>query len=123
MSSRPKADPSDKRRHPRHVRRIPCELFVRGQRHRGTVVDVSRAGLFVESDAKAPPGTPVTLLIAADQGRTRTEIRVTGRVARSDRIQPAPVAETIGGLGIEVTQPGAMGRLIGDLRLTVGEGD
>jgi PilZ domain len=122
MNSRPKSDSRDKRRHPRHARRIPCELFVRGQRHSGTVVDVSRAGLFVESDAKAPPGTPVTLLIAADQGRTRTEIRVTGRVARSDRIQPVP-AETIGGLGIEVTQPGAMGRLIGDLRLTVGEGE
>jgi hypothetical protein len=107
----------DNRRAPRHLREIPCELWIRGTRHNGTVKDVSRAGLFVDTTALAAPGTAITLVFPAARGRT--EIRVAGRVARSSRIRPGAAAETAGGIGVEVTEPGALGRLIGDLRLTV----
>jgi hypothetical protein len=115
-SSRRTAAPKDKRRAPRHPRRIPCELWIRGARHIGTVKDVSRAGLFVETNAKAAPGTAVTLVFGAARGRT--EIRVAGRVARIEKVAPEAATEGIG-IGVEVTEPGALGRLIGDLRLAV----
>jgi hypothetical protein len=108
---------ADKRRSPRHPRQIPCDLWIRGTRHTGSVKDVSRAGLFVRTSAKAAPGTAITLVFAPARGRT--EIRVAGRVVRCEKIQPHPAAESDGGIAVEVTEPGALGRLIGDLRLTV----
>ena len=110
---------ADKRRWPRHPFRVPCDLWIKGTRHSGVVKDISRAGLFVETSAKAPPGTPLTLVFAPEQ--KRTEIRVTGRVMRSDRNQPQPGAENSGGIGVEVTEAGALGRLLGSLRVEPGK--
>jgi Tfp pilus assembly protein PilZ len=108
--------PNDKRKAPRQARKISCELWVRGTRHPGVVKDISSGGLFLQTEAKAAPGTAVTLVFHA--GKSWTEIRVAGRVVRADRVQPQ-LAEKHGGIGIEVTQPGGLGRVLGDLRLAV----
>ena len=112
--------PSDKRRAARQARKISCEVWVRGTRHTGVVKDISRGGLFVETPAKAAPGTTITLVFHA--GQSWTEIRVAGRVVRADRVQ-LHLAEKAGGIGVEVTQPGALGRVLGDLRLTQRESE
>jgi hypothetical protein len=106
----------DQRRYLRLVRRIPCELYIRGQRYSGLVKNISIGGLFVETHADAPPGTPITLVLAP--GRGRTEIRVDGRVMRNERIQADPAVQSTLGVGVEVIEPGALGRVLGDLRLT-----
>ena len=63
-------------------------------------------------------------LVGADAvplAENRPEIRVTGRVARHDRVQSNLATQAAGGLAIETVQVGALGRLIGDLRLTQNE--
>jgi hypothetical protein len=105
----------DQRRYPRLARRIPCEIYVRGKRHDGLVKNISRGGLFVQTGADAPPGTPITLVFAP--GRGRTEIRVTGRVMHNERLQADPAMQSALGIGVEVTDPGALGRLLGELNL------
>ena len=109
----------EKRGNPRDARRIPCEVWIQGTRRLGIVKDVSRGGVFVQTHATASPGTAVTIVIAASQGRT--EIRIPGCVARSDLIQAHLAMQSVGGLGIEVIQPGALGRLLDDLRLVESE--
>jgi Tfp pilus assembly protein PilZ len=109
------ASRSDKRRWPRQARRIPCEIWIRGTRYSGIVKDVSRTGLFVQTRAKATAGTAITLVIAAGDGRT--EIRVSGRIVRREQIQALLATQSAAGIGIEVAQPGALGRLLGDPRL------
>ena len=106
----------DKRRHARHARRIACELWIDGARSTGIVKDVSRSGVFVQTRARAMPGTALTLVIAAGEGRT--EIRVRGKVSRAERIQAHLATQSAAGLGVEVLDPGGFGRLLGDLRLT-----
>ena len=103
---------TDQRRYPRHARRIPCEIWIRGVRHTGIVKDVSSGGLFVQTRAKAVPGTELTVVISPGTGRT--EIRLTGRVARTDRVGAHLAMQSAAGLGIEAAQVGALGRLIGD---------
>jgi Tfp pilus assembly protein PilZ len=112
VSTRPKSG-LDKRRHPRHARRIPCELFIRGTRYSGIVKDVSRGGVFVHTRAKASLGTEITLVIAPGQDLT-TEIRLTGRVVRSERVSAHLAMQSVAGLGVKVVELGALGRLLGD---------
>ena len=120
MNTAPKSG-VDKRRNPRHGRRITCELWIKGVRHTGIVKDISRGGLFVQTRATAPRGTELTLVIAAGEGHT--EIRVAGRVARSDRIRAQLSVQSVAGMGIEVMQPGALGRLLGSLRMADGSSE
>jgi len=103
----------DKRRHRRHARRIPCELFIRGTRYSGIVKDVSRGGVFVHTRAKASLGTEITLVIASGQDLT-TKVRLTGRVVRSERVSAHLAMQSAAGLGVEVLEPGALSRLLGD---------
>ena len=105
----------DKRRDPRHPRRIPCEIWIQGVRTGGIVKDVSRGGLFIHTRARAIPGTALTVAIAPGDGRT--EIRFRGRVVRAERIRAHLAMQSAAGIAIEVLDPGALGRLLGDLRL------
>lgn len=38
---------------------MPCDLTIAGRRHAGVLADLSPQGLFVQTDAHAPRGTPV----------------------------------------------------------------
>jgi hypothetical protein len=54
------------RRHSfRHQPHAACELFLAGRHHPATVVDLSRGGVFLESEAPAWPGALVRLRIGA----------------------------------------------------------
>jgi hypothetical protein len=105
----------DKRRHTRHPRRICCEIWIQGVRTSGIVKDVSRSGLFVHTRARAIPGAALTVVIPSAEGRT--EIRIRGRVVRAERIRAHLAMQSAAGIGIEVIDPGALGRLLGDLQL------
>ena len=99
---------TDERRWKRHLRCLVCELWVGDTRYTGTVKDISSGGLFIHTRASATPGTAITLVFAPAMGRD--EIRVTGRVVRSERIRPH-----LHGIGVEVLQSGAFECMIGDL--------
>ena len=98
----------------REARRIPCELYIRGERHSGTVKDISRGGVFIETDAKPPVGVAVTVVFEPAAGRT--EIRVAGRVVRSDHRHALRAMQGTIGIGIEVIEMGSLGRLLHDSR-------
>jgi len=100
---------ADKRRDPRHPRRIPCELWIGDKRHTGIVKDVSRSGLFVQTRVQAPPGTVLTVVIPS--GNESDEIRVSGRVVRTDRMRARLAIQAAGGIGIAVAA-GALEQLI-----------
>ena len=118
MMPRPRSR-AEQRRNPRQVRRIPCELFLRGVRHSAVVKDISRGGVFVQTAAKAAVGTPVTLVVAPAAGRT--EIRVAGRIVRADPgSAQSPDQEGTIGIGIEVMETGSLGRLLHDPRFVDG---
>jgi hypothetical protein len=99
---------TDERRSKRHAQGLVCEVWVGGTRYTGTVKDVSSGGLFIHTRASATPGTAITLVFAPALGLP--EVRFTARVVRSEQIRPDVL-----GIGVEVLQPGALERVIGDL--------
>ena len=116
MSLRPKPG-IENRRNVRQLSRIECELYFAGSRHAGVVKDISRGGLFVQTRAQVPLGAPITLVFPRNE--VRTEIRVVGRAVRTEQIGAHLETHGPGGIGMEVTEPGALGRLLADLRLTL----
>jgi hypothetical protein len=102
---------TDERRSKRHARGLVCEVWIDGTRYTGTVKDVSSGGLFIHTRASALPGTAITLVFAPAPGLP--EFRFTARVVRSEQIRPHP--QSVQGIGVEVLQPGALERVIGDL--------
>jgi len=105
METRPKSP--YQRRWSRHPYRIPCTFWIEGVRHRGTVRDISRAGIFVETEAKAAPGALATFLFRPEQA---PDVRVSGHVVRTEQI--CPDFDGSGGLGVELLADGALGRLL-----------
>ena len=68
---------------------------------------------------RAVPGLPRlrTGELRFDVIKTLPEIRVSGRIVRREQIQALLATQSAAGIGIEVAQPGALGRLLGDPRL------
>jgi hypothetical protein len=99
----------DKRRFPRHPRRIPCELWIEGIQYTGIVKDVSSGGLLVRTHAEAAPGTAIIVIIAPANGQP--DIRVSGRVLRLNREQTLGT-EAVSAMAIELAQVGALSRLL-----------
>jgi hypothetical protein len=84
----------------RSKRRFPCEFVANEQRYRGIVLDVSRVGLFVQTDATVPPGTTLSLDLIGTGSVPDQRIR--GVVARR-RMVPAPLANAIRrGIGVRI---------------------
>jgi PilZ domain len=103
---------TDERRSKRHARGgLVCEFWIGGTRYTGTVKDVSSGGLFIHTSATAAPGTAITLVFAP--ALDLQEVRFTARVVRSEQIRPDLHSEI--GIGVEVLQPGALERVMGDL--------
>jgi Tfp pilus assembly protein PilZ len=93
----------EKRREKRVRQRITCKLSIEGREHPGTVLDVSRHGLFVQTKAKAAPGTRVEVqLKLADRD---APLVVDSNVARLNRVPPALAPVWTAGLGLSVTRP------------------
>jgi hypothetical protein len=102
----------DKRRKPRHARRLACELWLAGSRQSGIVKDVSEIGLYVQTRLKASRGTRITVVFPASG--LRPEIRIEARVARTDRVRSHLATQSATGLGLEVPA-GSLAPLLADL--------
>jgi hypothetical protein len=61
-------DPELERRTQRRVQpQSECEVIVGGNRHAGVIVDVSRGGVFVRTDARAAAGDRVAVRYGGDE--------------------------------------------------------
>ena len=93
----------EKRREKRLRKRITCKLSIEGREHPGTVLDVSRHGLFVQTKAKAAPGTPVQVQLRLPD--REASLVFDSAVARLKRVPPALAPVWAAGLGLSVTRP------------------
>jgi hypothetical protein len=93
----------EKRREKRVRQRITCKLSVAGREHPGTVLDVSRHGLFVQTKAKAAAGTPVQIRLRLPG--QEAPLVVDSNVARLNRVPPALASVWTAGLGLSLTRP------------------
>jgi hypothetical protein len=73
----------------RYKRRVPCELTHQGARHPGLVLNVSRGGLFVQTGARALPGSRVRVALSPGRGdpSIALETRVVWKRIASPRLQ------------------------------------
>jgi len=86
----------------RSKRRFPCVFVANEQRYRGIVLDVSRTGLFVQTDATIPPGTRLGLNLIATGNVPDLEMR--GVVTRR-RVVPALLANAVQrGIGVRILE-------------------
>lgn len=90
------------RRAPRTKKRIACSVTVEQRRHSGIVLDLSATGLFVQTSAKAEPGTRITLELS-DPSRPEPLV-LQASVARQ-RVVPARLKTVAhGGMGVRIEQ-------------------
>jgi hypothetical protein len=90
------------RRHQRVKRRFACEFLVEGQRYRGIVVELSRGGLFVQTDATTAPGSEIELHLAGAGVVPDMTLRA---VVVRRRMVPAPLATAVRrGIGLEILE-------------------
>jgi hypothetical protein len=93
----------ERRLEKRTRQRVSCRLSLGGREHSGIVLDVSPHGLFIQTKAKAAPGTPARIELSAPGRADR--LVVEARVARLERVPPALAAIWTSGLGLSVRQP------------------
>jgi hypothetical protein len=90
------------RRHERVKRRFACEFLVEGQRYRGIVVELSRGGLFVQTDATTTPGKRIDLHLAG--AGTVPDLLLRAVVVRR-RMVPAMLAAVVRrGIALEILE-------------------
>jgi hypothetical protein len=86
----------------RSKRRFPCVFVANEQRYHGIVLDVSRTGMFVQTDATIPPGTRLELDLIATGNVPDLEMR--GVVTRR-RVVPALLANAVQrGIGVRILE-------------------
>ncbi len=90
----------DSVRQVRFPRRSVCEFMIRGERHQGVVLNLSRSGVFVETPVLASVGSPVSLRIL-DYSRgfsafLQTKVARTVDADSSEPLKP--------GLGLEIVR-------------------
>jgi hypothetical protein len=106
----------DKRRHSRHARRIPCQLFVGEREHSALVLDLSVSGLFIQTHARPLIGERLRVQLAHD----RVPLELTVEVARAKSVPPALLTAAKGGIGVRlVSAPAEYDKLLA--RLGIGE--
>lgn len=89
----------ERRRAVRRRRRIPCDLWLNGKRHRGFVVDLSERGLYVQTRAAPRPHDPLRVSLRDEAGEA---LELEARVARR-YVVPERLASVVrGGIGLEV---------------------
>jgi hypothetical protein len=95
----------ERRLEKRTRQRISCKLGIEGREHSGIVLDVSPHGMFVQTKAKAAPGTPARIQLSVT-GRAEPLV-VEGHVARLERVPPAVAVIWTSGLGFNLVRPPA----------------
>ncbi len=88
----------DRRRAKRITKRLACSLQIESRHHSGVVIDVSATGLFVQTNAKPEPGTPVSLEMSIP-GSPRP-LFFQAVVARQKIVPPQLLTVAQGGLGL-----------------------
>ncbi len=88
----------DRRRSKRIKKRLACSLQIDGRHHSGVVLDVSASGLFIQTNAKPDPGTPVSLEMSIP-GSPRP-LFFQAVVARQKIVPPQLLTVAQGGLGL-----------------------
>jgi len=100
----------------RAKRRFTCLFRVNGQSYRGITLNLSRTGLFVQTDTTVPPGSRIELELMG--AGLAPDVRVSGVVARR-RAVPQTLATVIRrGIGVRITEaPVEYGLMFQDERL------
>jgi hypothetical protein len=88
----------NRRRSKRIKKRLGCSLQIEGRHHSGVVIDVSATGLFVQTNARPDPGTPVSLEMSVP-GAPRP-LFFQAVVARQKLVPPQLVTVAQGGIGL-----------------------
>jgi hypothetical protein len=88
----------NRRRASRIRKRLGCSLKIDGRHHSGVVLDVSAAGLFVQTSAKPEPGTPVSVELSVP-GSPRP-LFLQAVVARQKLVPPQLLTVAQGGIGL-----------------------
>jgi hypothetical protein len=97
----------------RRKRRMPCEVLIAGRKHSGLVLDLSRSGLFIQTNAKTRPGQQFDLRISTGVG---DPIGLVVEVVRRKVVPPRLLALAQGGVGVRVKEsPEAYYAFLGDL--------
>jgi PilZ domain len=86
--------------HDRTRKRLPCDLYVRGRRHNGVVLDLSPGGLFIQTSARTQPGDAVDLELAIPGERGRIHLKV--EVVRKKVVPPQLLTVAHGGVGVRI---------------------
>lgn len=102
----------DKRRHPRHARRIPCKLYVGEREFSAMVLDLSKTGLFVQTHARPQLRERLRLRLAQEPA----PLELVVEVMRAKQVPQNLLAYAKGGLGVRiVSAPGEYDRLLAEL--------
>jgi PilZ domain len=88
----------DKRRHRRHARRIPCQLFVGERVHSALVLDLTRVGLFIQTHARPH----IAERLRVELAHVPVPIQLIVEVARSKSVPPSLLSAAKGGLGVRI---------------------
>ncbi|MCZ6464926.1 MAG: PilZ domain-containing protein [Proteobacteria bacterium] len=94
----------DSRTNSRTRRRIPCEIEVDGRTAKGTVIDLSADGLFVQTNAAAIPKTTGELEVRILGGSGFPELTLRAELARR-QLSPALLDAVVGrGVGLRIVE-------------------
>ena len=94
----------ERRAHRRVKRQLACKVWIDGGCRDGIVRDLSHGGVRVETQAAAPAGTPVILVLDSPQGR---QVVLRGTACRS-RVLPLSLAQLAPGeLALRLQNPAA----------------
>ncbi len=82
ISKKKKADPKDKRRHPRKTALISVECATESVSFTDTILDISEGGVFIETDAPFDIGQEIMMNFSPSE--SENPITVSGKVVRVD---------------------------------------
>jgi hypothetical protein len=101
----------ERRKSPRKRARVSCELLIGNHRGSGTVLDLSRDGLFVQTDAHLPRGVPIEVHLHFPEGQT---VAVRATLAHWRRVARSLVSVARDGVGLRLRNaPEAYTRRLG----------
>jgi hypothetical protein len=93
----------ERRRDERQKRRLTCRVGHEDQHFRGIVLDISPAGLFIQTTSPIPPGSMVVVEFSSQGNAEAFEVRA--RVARRRRVPQRLASLMPAGLGLRVLDP------------------
>jgi len=93
----------ERRRDERQKRRLTCRVDHEDQSFRGIVLDISPAGLFIQTTSPIPPGSRVVVELPSQGSEKAFEVQA--RVARRRRVPQRLASLMPAGLGLRVLDP------------------